>query len=390
LVLLGGTLAHDGRSIRIVRSLSRAGEVDVLGLDFRPEDADLFADGVRLHSRPGYDFRPRGIALRLRPHRRFDGFAEAAPVGDFDLVLAVGLSPLRPAARLAEERGAKLVYELREPYPWTLAGTFRPATWFKQAVLLFTLWSSLRAAMKEEAALLDSVDLTVLPGGEATEWFRDRYGAGDTIEIEDFPPRQGEVREGSLRRELGIPETDRVVMDAGPLSRERSLTALVRAASTFPDGTHLVIVGRGSQESRLRLFADAPDLAGRVHFTGPVPEESRPEVVAAADLGVDLGEDGPGALHEFMAAGVPVLARETSEHAILVRHDAGWLTSATASAGIADAVNEALRDPAELRRRGGNGRRSHRERFHWEAEEKRLLAAIPRQVLSSQSTDTRT
>jgi len=362
LVLLGGGITHDGRVIRFVRSVSRIAEVDLICLDPRPEDSDLFGTNVRIHGLPAYDFRPRGLTGRVLLHRRFDGFVpKARSLGrSWDAVQANDFPTLRPAARIAARTGAKLVYDSHELYLETVNQLYRPRGRVKRLAAPAAVWLARRLGRRVEERLLRRVDLLLTVNESCAAWFAEEYGVADVTAIMNCPLRADTVPEGRLRAELGLAAADRIVLYQGVLNPGRGLVPLVRSAAGYDEGVRLVIVGRGPLESRLRLFAAAPDLTDRVFFRGMVPYDELPRLTASADLGVMILEplnrskelSSANKVFEYMAAGVPVLASDFPENRRVVGgSDAGWLVTDRDSSGLARAVNDILADPGEMARR---------------------------------------
>jgi len=387
LVLLGGAITHDGRVIRSVRSVSRIATVDLICLDPMPGDADLFDERVTIHGLPGYDYRPVGMKNRIDVTRRFDGFVGKARSigGAWDAVHANDLPTLRPAAAIARESGAKLVYDSHELYLETVNQFYRPRGAIKRALTPLTVWLARTLGRRAERRLLDRVDLFVTTNESYAGWFRATYGEREILVVMNCPPRTDAEPVATFRRELGLAPDDRIVLYQGVLGPGRGLTSLVRSAAGYDDGIRLVMVGRGPLESRLRLFGSAKDLEDRVVFTGMVPYDDLQPMTAAADLGVLILDPmnrskelaSANKIFEYMAAGIPVLATDFPENRrILDDADAGYLVTERDSSGIARAVNGIFADPDEMARRGENGRRAHRDRYNWEREEGRLLASI--------------
>lgn len=111
--------------------------------------------------------------------------------------------------------------------------------------------------------------------------------------------------------ELGIEESDRVLISVAVLREGKGLNDLIDAfsevASEFPSARCL-IVGDGPQRAVLaRQAADVP-FGDRISFLGQ--REDVPELLAAADVFVlpSHYEVLPTAIAEAMAAGVPVVA----------------------------------------------------------------------------------
>jgi glycosyltransferase involved in cell wall biosynthesis len=142
----------------------------------------------------------------------------------------------------------------------------------------------------------------VTPNRAAPEFFTDRDRA-------------------ALRRRFGIPEDAHVVGWAGSFRRFHALDVLLEAferiAAQDPAAI-LLLVGDGPERPRAEMLAErlGPD---RVRLVGMVPVGEVADYVAVFDVGVipsrakDSFHYSPLKLHEFMAAGVPVVAPAVGE-----------------------------------------------------------------------------
>lgn len=158
----------------------------------------------------------------------------------------------------------------------------------------------------------------VAPSSDLADEIRVRLGAEragrvhviptgvDVAGLRSLPPRD-------TRPDAGWPADAVVAVTLGRLAPEKSpLTVLDAAGVAMVEEPRLrlLVVGGGPSEPELRRRAAAPDLDGRVRFTGALP---RPEALAAA-AGADLfvfasrTETQGVVLAEALALGLPAVA----------------------------------------------------------------------------------
>lgn len=128
-----------------------------------------------------------------------------------------------------------------------------------------------------------------------------------------------------LRRELGLADTDLLLVAVGNLYPVKGHLVLLRALAALGDGLppwHLAIAGRGDEEERLRRFAGEAGLASRVHLLGFRADV--PDLLAAADVFVmpSLSEGLPLALVEAMHTGLPIVISDVGGVPEVVTRDA--------------------------------------------------------------------
>jgi glycosyltransferase involved in cell wall biosynthesis len=165
----------------------------------------------------------------------------------------------------------------------------------------------------------------------------------------------------------GLPEEARVILAVGPLTMHKGHRDAVWAFDILRclyDDLHLVIVGSGPDEERLRRFAQIIRLNDIVHFTGPVsdlrPWLARAEVVWAPSL----REGGRQTVLEAMAAGRAVVASRLPGLAeVMVDGQTGYLVTPGDKADLSRQTRILL-DHADLRwSMGEAGRRRVADRF---------------------------
>ncbi|MBI2423360.1 MAG: glycosyltransferase [Candidatus Hydrogenedentes bacterium] len=127
-------------------------------------------------------------------------------------------------------------------------------------------------------------------------------------------------------------------------------------------------------------------LAEHLVLEGTVPFEAVPAYIAVSEVGLILFQPGllnhtlamPHKLFDYMREGVPVVAPDFAVEvaAIMNEADCGALVDVTNPRAIADAIAALLNDPARARELGARGRRLIESKYHWEADEIRLIAAV--------------
>lgn len=168
------------------------------------------------------------------------------------------------------------------------------------------------------------------------------------------------------------PGADAVVGIVANLNREvKRVDLFLRAARLVADslpGTRFVIVGGGRLERSLRELCSTLRLDAAVSFRGEVPD---PETeVRSFDLGV-LTSDSEGlsnSILEYMAAGIPTVARRVGGNDELVAHgETGLLVDGESPREIARAILLLLNDPQARACMGERARTVARTQFGLDA-----------------------
>ena len=161
----------------------------------------------------------------------------------------------------------------------------------------------------------DYCDVVITPSESVKKVMRD-FGVRrrivvipNGIELDPFwhppAPRQ--------RTDFGIPKEATLLVYTGRLASEKNLHKLLpqfALAQEIVSSLHLLLVGRGPQEEKLKRQAGELQVAEQVHFAGSVPYEEVGNVLAIADAYVtaSVSEVHPLSVIEGMAAGLPVAA----------------------------------------------------------------------------------
>lgn len=178
-------------------------------------------------------------------------------------------------------------------------------------------------------------------------------------------PDVGEITD--LRNRLGISTEDFVVVSVARLRAEKGLDVLIDAMTSLgsPAGRapHLVIVGTGPEEDRLRRSASLHD-SFVSHFVGHQSELS-PWYGIADVVCVPSRREAFGlVVVESMASSRPVIASRVGGLSEVVREGVtGLLVEADDPTALSAALRRLRDDPAERHRLGVQGRRCFRSTF---------------------------
>lgn len=201
---------------------------------------------------------------------------------------------------------------------------------------------------------------------------RTLYGG---VDLSAYAPEAYAGRGPALRREFRLPGAALLVGLVGRISamkgHETLLEAAARLAPQHPEA-HFVLVGDGSGDhggepavlADLERRARAPELQGRVHFTGYTTRV--PEVTSVLDVATLCSENEAFglALIEAMALGRPVVAsRAGAVPEIIDEGRTGLLYAPGDPADLAAQLARLLADPGLRRSMGAAAAASARERF---------------------------
>ncbi|MEN8130876.1 MAG: glycosyltransferase family 4 protein [Pseudomonadota bacterium] len=112
------------------------------------------------------------------------------------------------------------------------------------------------------------------------------------------------------RPEYGLRESDTLLVTVGRLVARKAVEQLIALVRELPgDHAHLLIVGTGPEEERLRRQAQQSGVSDRIHFMSHVNEVEKFRILRMSDLFVSSSQhEGFGLVFlEAMACGLPVV-----------------------------------------------------------------------------------
>jgi glycosyltransferase involved in cell wall biosynthesis len=186
-----------------------------------------------------------------------------------------------------------------------------------------------------------------------------------------FPvePFLAATNDPALRRRLGFDETHFIVGKIARLFKLKGhadLLAAFRNVLPRMPQARLLLVGDGALRNELEAQARAPELAGKVVFTGLVPPGDVPRYVGIMDCLAHLSarEALSRALPQALAAGKPVVASDfDGADEICLEDETGFLVRTGDVAAVTRRLLQLAGDAALRERLGRRGQQFVRENF---------------------------
>lgn len=308
----------------------------------------------------------------------------AVQASQLDLILVRDL-PLAPTAVWAGRvTGTPVVMDMAENYPAMLQATWahRPPNAFDRIVRNPDLLRQLeRWILPQLDGILvvskASQDRVVsLTAERVPVWV-----VGNTPRLE----RQTlDVRSDLADRIAAHPGL--VLLYVGNMDAKRGLDTVVRALPIIKRSDPrvlAVIVGKGTEERKLRSMAAELGVSDNVLMPGWVDQREVPSIVAASDIGLiphRLSEHTdttiPNKIYDYMAKGLPVVVTPCRSLLEIVESNrCGVAFPDGDHVGLASAV-QSLADAEVRERLGSSGRQAISERFNWDQDTAVLLNAL--------------
>jgi glycosyltransferase involved in cell wall biosynthesis len=303
------------------------------------------------------DLRQAGVAVQSGNRRRlfdvrpfFDlcrALRDPAP----DVVHVFGLPALRALAAAGGRQGARVVLNAVAPSE-----------------------RATRLSLPDRWLIARMADRVVARGPAQAEHYR-RLGV-PAPKVAELPPgvplaTPPKLSHADLCRSLGVPEGTRLIVGVGPLEPAKGYHDAIWAFDILQflyEDLHLLLVGSGPQEPRLREFARVTRSTDRVHFFGERADLD--ELLGHAELVwvPSRADRGTMAALGAMAAGRPVVASRWPGLAeVIADGETGLLVPPGDKAALARETRALLDDAERRRRLGEAGRQRAAERFGAEA-----------------------
>jgi glycosyltransferase involved in cell wall biosynthesis len=154
------------------------------------------------------------------------------------------------------------------------------------------------------------------------------------------------------------------IVYTGNVGHAQDLESCIRAVDLLDrNDIRLRIVGDGDIRGELEALTDSLDLNGTVEFTGLVPRDEIPSILADAAIGLAPLKDNPTLeyavptkAYEYMASGLPVVATGSGEIERLVNSAEAGIVVENDAKALAETFERLLKDERVRAEFGNNGR----------------------------------
>jgi len=170
-----------------------------------------------------------------------------------------------------------------------------------------------------------------------------------------------------------------VIGYVGRLLEIKGVFLLIEMMRHLPENVHLLMVGSGPEESRLRQKAADFHVAHRIHFVGAIPYSDLPRYMNCMDLGVAPSQTTPywkeqfgRALVEFMSCEVPVIGSNSGSIPEVIG-EAGYIFPEKTLAELVSIVQALIEQPEKRQKLGQRGREQAQQHYSAAIMSQRLL-----------------
>lgn len=327
---------NDSRVLKTAKTLTKFGEVRVLGFRYTSQDQPTYHTDGFCVDRPVLYRKDRTGARKV--------LAQAASVillaahivakhRNADIVVCndLGALPLGLLCKAISLGRMKVVYDSHEYQSET--------SWVKGVKRL--------AVRIIESLLIRFADEVVVVSPSIAMEYQRLYGGRRPQVVLNCPPMQPLPERGALRQRLGLAPNTNVILYQGGLTPGRGIEQVLEAfLSLDPENAVLVFMGYGPLEELIRTVP-----SGKIRYIPAVPPSEVLRYTVDATFGLCILPNSclnhyfclPNKFFEYLMAGVPVIVSNLYELGRLVpQYELGVVASTDTVASLRDAIQAAL------------------------------------------------
>ncbi|KAM3091675.1 glycosyltransferase family 4 protein [Phormidesmis sp. 146-35] len=238
-----------------------------------------------------------------------------------------------------------------------------------------------KTRLATEKLCLETADRIVATSPQERDHMRSlvsTHGNIDVIPCGTDIRRYGSVSQSEARRQLGIPQDEKVVLYVGRFDRRKGIETAVRAVAQSQLRSQIkLIIGGGSrpgqsdgiERERIEGIVSDVGLQNATQFPGRLGNENLHLYYAAADVCLVPSHYEPFGLVaiEAMASHTPVIASDVGGlQYTVVPEVTGLLAPPKNDAAFAEGIDRILSNPEWRNQLGKAGRKRVEEKFSWD------------------------
>jgi len=189
------------------------------------------------------------------------------------------------------------------------------------------------------------------------------------VDIPKFQKKHPESELKNLKVKHHLPETGcNYLITTSRLAQKNGLEDLIEAMQYIPYNDHLLILGSGELEKKLKNLAEGLGLSNRIHFLGEIHPDQIPQYLQFSNIFIRASHsEGMGnSFLEAMAAGLPVIATPVGGILDFLRNEEnGLFCKVKNPRSISQAVQKIERNPQLFKKLVENGQKTIQQNYHW-------------------------
>lgn len=282
--------------------------------------------------------------------------------------------PIEIVTKLKKEVGAKLIYDIHDPFFLNMIDYAPPG---KINKLIYKLYS--RQIKKREKKYLPHYDQLITTEENLAEYYRNRYGRKPKV-IYNYTTLTLDTQQQAQTAK------DYDIVYVGAITRKRSVFQILEAARILRDegrnySTAFVGTIRGpGLRNEIETYLNKHRLHERVTFVGSVPYSEIEQEYRKAKVGLAVFQDIPThhiimqiKLFEYTAMGIPMVGSDFGHVKRIIETDqSGLLCRPDSPKEIAACIDRLLSD-SELYNRLKDNALKAAPKYRWERMEKKLF-----------------
>ena len=241
-----------------------------------------------------------------------------------------------------------------------------------------TAMSKLRKRFSKmiERLLVHKADAVVVVSNSIAEWYRKEYGLKDVKVIRNVPERKSVKSSKSigLRKKFNIHNDEILYICQGALDEDRGIEILLHVFSGLNGGKHIVFMGYGSLEDRIKEYGTK---SPNIHFQPAVRPDEVLAYASSADVGISLIENTclsylyslPNKVFEYIMSGLPIIVSDFPDMGQVVdNYKCGWKVSVN-EASVRELIGNMSKEEIKMKRESVIRCKND---FDWQKEEEEL------------------